>query len=113
GGGVEPRRGYHDPAGARGGRERCALGEQRADEPSAPRAEAAPDRQLTASRGGAREQEIGRVGAGDQQHQGDGTRQYKEALADVADRRLPEQLDIEAAAEARSPAGGGCRSATA
>src|SRR5207237_2114184 len=105
--GVDPRRGAHDADGARGEGGRWAPREQLADEPSAPRAQGAPDRQLTASRGGAREQEIGRVGAGDQQHQGDGTRQYKEALADVADRRLPEQLDIEAAVEDRSPAGGG------
>src|SRR5207244_12362639 len=55
---------------------------------------------------------IGGVGAGNRKHKGAGTRQYKEALADVADRRLPEQLDIEAAVEDRSPAGGGGGRAT-
>src|SRR5207302_11267491 len=65
-----------------------------------------------ASAGRARGQVVGAAGAGEVRPEGDATRQYKEALADVADRRLPEQLDIEAAVEDRSPAGGGGGRAT-
>ena len=110
---MESPRRQDDPDDACGEGEQRALREQLPDEPPTSRAERAPDRHLPASRSGAREQEIGRVGAGDQQHQGDGTRQYKKAPADVADRGIPEQRDVEAGVEDRSPAGGRSRRAAA
>src|SRR5437763_16473959 len=110
--GVESPRRQDDPDDACGEGEQRALGGPLPDQPPTSRAERAPDRQLPASRRGAREQEIRRVGAGDQQHQGDGTRQYEEAPADVADRGVPEQADVEAGVEDRPAAGGGGGRAT-
>src|SRR5205823_12665849 len=64
--GVESPGGQEDPDESGGEREQGALREQLAHEPSAPGAERAPDRHLATARGGARQQEIRRVGAGDQ-----------------------------------------------
>ena len=74
--GIESPGGQDDSGDSRGEREQRAFCKQLPDEPPASGAERASNRHLTAARGGAGQQQVGPVGAGDQQHQGDGTPQY-------------------------------------
>src|SRR2546426_830714 len=71
------------------------------------RAERAPDRHLPASRGSTSQQQVGRVGAGDQEHQADGAQQNDERPAHIADPRVPEQADVKTGVEDRAQPGGG------
>ena len=50
-----------------------------------PRAEGAANRQLLLPRGRARQQQVGDVGAGDQQHETDGAEQNQQRARDIAD----------------------------
>ena len=60
---------------------------------------------LAPAAGGADEQQVGDVGAGDQQHEADGADQHEQRRAHVADERLAQRLDAEAAVLARAPWG--------
>ena len=102
--GVESRRRQRDSDDACGEGEQCALCQQLSDEPPAPRAEGAPDRHLTTARGGARQQQVGPVGARDQQHQTDGAQQDQQRPAHITDGDVPEQGDVEAGVEHRPSA---------
>ena len=63
--------------------EHDAFGERLADEPSARCAEGEPDRGLRAARGSASQQQIGDVGAGNEQHQAADGEQDAQAVAVV------------------------------
>jgi len=96
--------GQHHSDDACGETEQCALREQLPDEPPASGAERTPDRHLAATRGGAGQQQVGPVGARDQEHQANGAEQNEQRPPDIADRGIPEQRDVEAGVEDR-PAG--------
>ena len=68
-----------------------AFGEELADEAAAGGAERAAHRHLAFARRRAREQQVGDVGAGDQQDEADGAEKHQHGLADVADHRLVER----------------------
>src|SRR5437879_2910230 len=74
--------------------------------PSPPVAHGAPSRHLAGSRGGTSQQQVGAVGAGDKQHPAHSAQQNEQWPAHVADPSVPEQGDVEAGVEHRSPAAG-------
>ena len=89
------------PERAADGREQHAFGEQLRDEARASRAEGPADRHLALPHGRPREQQVGDVRAGDQQHEADGGEQRHERRPDVADEIIVERN------HAQRPAGAG------
>ena len=73
--------------------EREALGQQFGGQPPPARAERRADGQLLLSPLGAHEEEVGDVGAGDEQHDADGAEEDPEHRADVADEVVGERPD--------------------
>ena len=72
------------PRGAAGEAQEHALGQELADEPPAAGPQRGADRDLARARRGAGEQQVGDVGAGDEQHEADRAQQEEESRADVA-----------------------------
>ena len=83
------------PSSAAGEREQHALGQELRDDVAAPRAEREADADLLAPAREAREHEVGDVGAGDQQHRGDGGEQHRVGLALVADQVVEQVADVD------------------
>ena len=82
---AETGKGDSDADGAADQREQDSLGQELSKDPPATRAECGPDGELTLTRFGARQQEVGEIGAGDEQHEPDRTLQHPQRLADAAD----------------------------
>ena len=77
-------------AGA-GDAENDCLGEQLAQQPDAAGAESGTHGQLRLARRCAREEQVGDVCAGDEEHEADGAEQDEERRADVADHHVVER----------------------
>jgi hypothetical protein len=82
-------------------REQRALDEHLRDEPRPRRAECGSDGQLFLPRRGACEQHVGHVGARDEQHERDGTKQHEQRRRDIADDDVLERLHRDVAIRAR------------
>ena len=83
------------PGDAAGDREQEALGHEMTNETSAAGAERAPHRHLLAPAERARQQQVGDVGAGDQQHERDGAEQDGERAPHFADHLFLQRHDAE------------------
>ena len=66
-------------------------------------AERRADGDLALAAGGAHQQQVGDVGAGDEQHEADGAGEHEQRLADVADQHLADRIDAERLHWARAP----------
>jgi hypothetical protein len=95
----------HDQDGRLGNAESCsaaedreqgAFGEELAYQPLPSSAQGGADGDLLVASGGAREQQVGDVGAGDQQNQRDGAEQHQQGAADIADHVLPQADQVHA-----------------
>ena len=86
---------HHDAEQAADRREEDALGQELLQQPAAARAQRRADRELFLTSEGAREQQVGDVGAGDQQDEADGAEQHQQRTADVADDLLVQRHDAE------------------
>lgn len=86
----------HETGRRRGEREHEALGQQLADDARLASAERGAYGDLARPRRAAREQQVGDVAAGDQQHQADRRQQRQQTLPDVADELLDERHRCEA-----------------
>jgi hypothetical protein len=89
--GGRSSRGPRPARGRAGGGEEDALGEELPDDAAAARAEGDADGDLAPARGGAREQQVGDVGAGDEQHAADGSEEDVDRRAHVADDLVAER----------------------
>src|SRR5690348_15195275 len=74
--------------------EERALREHLGEQPKARRAQRASDRHLLVARLAADEQQIGNVGAGDQQHEADGAEQREEVGTSASDQIVAEGGDV-------------------
>ena len=84
------------PSSAAGERDDQALGEQLPDDGAAGGAHRGPHGQLALARAAARQQQVGDVGAGDQQQEPDGSQQQPQPLLGrVADEVVAEGLDTD------------------
>ncbi len=81
-------------------RQHDALGEQLADDPAARAADRGADRDFPSPAGRPHEQEVGDVGAGDEQHQADGAGEHHEGLSSVSHQHVADRVDREAAVRA-------------
>ncbi len=66
------------------------LGQQLPEEPGARGAEGGAQRELLLARRGAREEQVGHVGAGDEEHEADGTQEDEQGPSHVADHEIVE-----------------------
>ena len=76
---------HQQAQGAAGERKRQAFGQQLAEEPGAPGAQRAADRHFLLPGHGAGKQQVGHVGAGDQQHQAHRGKHQDQRIARLAD----------------------------
>ncbi len=76
------------------GREDQALGEQLLDEPAATGAEGRPDRHLLLAAAGPGQQEVGHVGAGDEEHQAHAGEEEHQDRLDLAHQDVAERDDL-------------------
>ena len=76
---------------APGDGEQDAFGEELADDAGAAGSQGGADGKLALAAGGAHQQQVGHVGAGDQQHQADGAQQHEQRFAGVADDRVAQR----------------------
>jgi hypothetical protein len=83
--GVDGDEGEEQAAGGPERRQHQALGQQLPHDPAAARAHCRSHRQFLRAHRTARQQQVGDIAAGDQQHQADGTEQDEQLLAIVAD----------------------------
>ena len=88
-----PRHGEDEPERAAREREHDRLGEELPDDARAARAERRAHRDLLAAPERPREDEVGDVGAGDQQHEADRAEQHEQRRPHVADEVLVERDD--------------------
>jgi hypothetical protein len=97
---TEERANSHDAENAARGRARQgqqdAFGEELADDASASGADGDADGDLPAACHGAGQQQVGDVGAGDQQHETDRAHQTQKRGAHIADHGFTERIDAEA-----------------
>ena len=77
-----------------------ALGEELPEQPPAAGAERGADGHLPVARRRAREEQVGHIGAGDEEHEGDGAEQDEQRQPHVTDDLLDERLDRRGHAEA-------------
>ena len=77
-----------DPNGATEETEHGGLAQQLANDPGTPGAERRPHRDLAGARGRTRQQQVGDVGAGNQQDKADGTQQDEQCGLHIADDHL-------------------------
>ncbi len=83
------------PQAAANRREQHAFGQQLRDDAAAGGADGRSNRDLAAAPGGADQQQVGDVGAGDQQDEPDRAEQHVEGRADVGDHLLAEAANVE------------------
>ena len=76
------------------GSEYQALGEQLTDQSETPRSQSTPHGKLLAARGGASQQQVGEIRAGDQQNEPDSTPQHDEGTAQLSADMLLEAGDL-------------------
>ena len=67
------------------------LGQHLAHDPPLPRAERRADRELAVAAGGAHQQQVGDVRAGDEQHEQDAALQHVQRRADIADQLVADR----------------------
>ncbi len=96
--GPECRQRDPDADGAARHRQQQALDHQLADQPRATGAERSPHRELAPPPGCAHQQEVGHVGAGDEQHEPDGAEEQQEHRARPANHLLEPRHDPDAVA---------------
>jgi hypothetical protein len=70
----------HETGDAAERRQAQAFGEQLAHQASAAGAEGEPYGHLAVARGSARQQQVAKIGAGDQEHEGSGAKQHEQRL---------------------------------
>ena len=76
--------GNRQAKGCSHGSEHQALGEQLTDQSETPRSQSTAHGELLAARGGASQQQVGEIRAGDQQNETDSTPQHDEGTAQLA-----------------------------